>query len=382
MPELKKQHLVPELHLKRFSYDNKQTNILNVKAEKIIPLTPYMNHCHKDYYYGKDGKYERMLSKLEVTWAAIFDKIIENNDYYPTKEEIERIKEFALYQKNRVLIMKTQIEELKWKTVSVALKMKFGDIDEEAKRKLKKMFLDKHGQNIPQFCLDMAVELKKYISDLGLLIVNYKSKSELITSDNPIISYNNYCTNNVGLGSVGLIIFFPISPNKLIVLYDKKMYPKYSQSKIVNLNNDTEIEWLNKFQIISAVNLVIFRNHNQSNSVLRLYKALKKDRSQFFRKVEPYEFAPGFSNMIIHEQPYYPIDYNFSFARLTKRAINISKYKNTIIGQFPRSFDKQQLFSMSVRENLPSLKAGDFQNNEKKVKEVNKFMSDYWNDNL
>ena len=75
----------------------------------------------------------------------------------------------------------------------------------------------------PAMNLDIATKHLTYIEDLKLLIINYDTQGELISSDVPVIALNPFHPPSTGWGCMGLILFFPVAPNKLVVLYDSKM---------------------------------------------------------------------------------------------------------------------------------------------------------------
>jgi len=385
----KKQHYVPQFYLKYFSNYKKQISILNISNEKIISNVPYMNQCYENYYYGTDEIWERKLSSLEGEWASVLNKINGNTIYYPTINEINKIKQFILFQKNRTLTRVTQVKEMAWKTIDVAVQMKYGNkfdsLSDSEKQKIKDVFLKEKLNKIPEMCLELAdKELGKYIVDLELLIINYTCKSKLITSDNPIIHYNNFCIYNVGLTSIGIVIFFPVSPTKLIILYDKKMYPRNNNKQIININNDTEVKWLNMFQVVSSRNLVLFNDEITSDEIQKLFCTCKKERTKYFAQFIPKTLGVPTNQIVHHHETNHPFKYNFSFTRLISRAEKISKYDRTKLDNFPRKYEDGWKFKLEVRENVLPKFHYNFKNKEskKKIKEVNRFVIDYWNDTL
>jgi hypothetical protein len=152
------------------------------------------------------------------------------------------------------------------------------DIDLGLKQEIKREFIKDKMSNTAQMCLEISKSVVNEINDLKLLIITYTGTTDLVTSDNPIIFYNDYCIYSTGLGQAGLIIFFPISSRKLIVIYDSKMYPRFKEKKIIELNNENEVKLLNKFQLISADNLVIFKSTLLSDLVIKLSKEISNNK--------------------------------------------------------------------------------------------------------
>ena len=124
---------------------------------------------------------------------------------------------------------------------------------------------------IPQQASGVTSHLLNKIDELELIIIQYNNeKQRLISSDNPVIFYNPFNKRSLGLVNAGLIIIFPISPKKLIVIFDSKMYSKYKGKKIVNLKNENEVKKLNALQLIVAKYIVYFQDKNQSEIIKKL----------------------------------------------------------------------------------------------------------------
>lgn len=386
----KKQHFVPQLYLKNFSSQEKKFSLLNIKKNQVVNDVPYMDQCYEDYFYGSDKKWENELSRLEGKWASIFDKIILNASYYPSHEEISLIKEFVVYQAHRTPSINNQIKEYGWKLIETAVNMQYGKtldiIDPKIKQQVKIQFIKEKMSNTSQMCLEISKNVVKAIKDLNLLIINYTGSIDLVTSDNPIIFYNDYCIYSTGLSQAGLIIFFPVSSRKLIVIYDSKMYPRFKEKKIVELNNESEVKLLNKFQIISADNLVFFKNKIMSDLVKKLKKEVQNERKLYFESLIPYDFGPDKDKLVPFHKPNHPLKCNFSFAKLNSKAEKISKYDRNVKDWFTRKKKKEIIERMKIRENIlpqipdPVIKM--YRKNDKLIKEVNKFIYDYWDDNL
>lgn len=188
MGEKKRQHYVPQFYLKNFVRENNKFTVLNIRSGKIIEEVPYKKQCYENYYYGNDGMWEEKLGEIERKTSLIINKILNQSTYYPNPKEISTMKEFVLYQRYRTMI--------------------------------------------PQQALDVTSHLVNKIDDLELIIIQYNNeKQKLISSDNPVIFYNPFNKRSLGLVNAGLIIIFPISPKKLIVIFDSKMYSKYKGKK-------------------------------------------------------------------------------------------------------------------------------------------------------
>lgn len=252
MAEKKKQHYVPKFYLRLFTADNKMFAVQNIATKKILYPVPYDDHCYKDYFYGKDGVWENQLSNMETEWSIIIKKAL--NKEVLTYSDLESIKKFALYQRQRTLAEENySIQSRKALLVEqskVFLANKGLVCNEET---VEEICLQRAKESIaPAESLQFAVDYLKEIDDLSIVVIEYDTKQELFSSDVPVISINPFHLQTIGYGCMGLIMLFPISPHHLIVIYDTKMYPYYSGKQYVTLANETEVLYLNVLQLISA----------------------------------------------------------------------------------------------------------------------------------
>ena len=82
--------------------------------------------------------------------------------------------------------------------------------------------------------------------------------TEFITSDNPVVMYNQFMLrrtvgSNTGIASKGLQIFFPIWPFLTLVMYDRDVYHfGRAKSALVHIASATDVHELNMLQVIAA----------------------------------------------------------------------------------------------------------------------------------
>lgn len=251
MAEKKKQHFVPKFYMALFANENKEFAIYNVGNRVCTYPVPYKNQCYKNYYYGKDGVWENKLSILESKWADVFRLAL--NGKTLSEEQINLLKQFALYQRQRTLgqesFMKKQRCEMLME-YGKSIYAKRGLIFDE---KAKKLCVERAKEEItPSENLQYIDEFLNVVNDMGVVIINYQTKGCLISSDVPVIAINPFHKPTIGYGCMGLILLFPISPHNLAVIYDEKMYPRFKGKLYVNITNENEVKNLNALQLASA----------------------------------------------------------------------------------------------------------------------------------
>ena len=385
--EYKKQHYVSQFYLKNFTREDNKFTLLNVNKKKVIPSVHYKDQCYENYYYGKDKVWEKILSKLEDKWAGIFNKINKSMLYFPSDEEILEIKKFAIFQRYKTPSNVDNIKKIKWgygRSIidMVAIREKI-NITPNMLNILEKNFHESHSQNIPKEALEMAERLLYSIDDLQVCIINYETKNKLISSDNPIIFYNSFHYRDVGLSNAGIIILFPISPNKLIAIFDSKMYPNLNNRKHINLQNESEVNMLNTFQMIVADEIVYFKDQIQSDRLKNNLEKYKKEKIIYEEQKNTQSFGSENDKIIATHTRHIPLAYTFWFSKPINKAL---RFKEEEKDWFPRKHTKEYERRMKTRPEIlkniiPRIESKN-KVNTKQVERFNNFIEDYWKNSL
>ena len=254
--EKKKQHYVPKMFMRNFADDNKRFSVLRTQGGKVLEHVYSDSQCFKDYYYGKDLVWENNLGKLEECWAPVITKICEGQQL--NDNEILLIKQFALYQRQRTLAEGNYKKQQKRAELMEISKMYCASKKIQDPEQIEK-YVDKIADEAvtPQELLDIAANAEKMIDDLCVTVIEYDTNTKLISSDAPIVLWNTFEKNGVGYMCMGLVIFFPICPTKLITIYDGKMYSRNKGKQYIISNDENEVRNLNIIQYLSAEQIVL-----------------------------------------------------------------------------------------------------------------------------
>ena len=261
MPENKRHHYVPRFYLKRFSKDGKSICLFNLKSRKKIESANLKNQCYKKYFYGKDRVFEYELSQIESTVANIL-KHIDQNELLPppTSQEYIFLTLFLLIQHARTKYATEALDEMTDKLMKHILHPEA----EENGINLEELKIGLN--NVPQFSIATIAIIYPIILDLHYKFLINSTNVEFITSDNPVVLYNQFMSfrkygSNTGLATKGLQIFFPIDPWKLILLYDSEVYKVGNDKEhTIEIINPKDIHQINKLQICSCLENIYFRD--------------------------------------------------------------------------------------------------------------------------
>ena len=294
MPQKKKHHYVPKFYLRNFTDDQNLFSVFRVSDRKTIDRIPYGDQCYKDYFYGTDGVWEDRLGEFETKWSLAIRKL---NNLEPVEDaDIKLIKQFALYQRQRT---EAEVEYRKQERADVfveCVKMDFAHKGISFTTEVEAQCREHAIADVsPVDSLEFVNDLETIVSDLKLLVITYNTKNKLVSSDAPIIAINPFHKFTIGYGVMGLILCFPILSNKLVVLYDSKMYPQYRGNMYVESEDEQEVEYFNTFQLISA-NQILF---SVNAGAFSRYTEKEWDIREANRSISPVSSMGSVDNKII-----------------------------------------------------------------------------------
>jgi hypothetical protein len=296
----KNQHYIPKFYLRNFSYKKnlKQIGIFNVTNKFYFQKAPIKSQGSKSFFYGEDGIIEDLLSLIENEFASHIKNIIVSVKI-PEKGSLEhyRILEFIIlsdlrnpvlinYSKQTRKVLKQKLEELH----------PGKSIDENIVKEIT------HKEAV-SLALSSIRKVIVNTVDLGMKLLINKTNIPFITSDYPIVKYNQffeekkYPGGKSGYGSKGLQLFFPISPEIILILYDTEIYKVgFNKRDTLNIENEQAVKQLNLLQLLNCQSTLFFNEKISKHYIERLF-----DKSKNYRKAN-----------IIQPKIYKSIDYEVS----------------------------------------------------------------------
>ncbi|MDD3169503.1 MAG: DUF4238 domain-containing protein, partial [Eubacteriales bacterium] len=219
---------------------------------------PTKTICYEKYFYGEDCVIEHEFAQKETNWGITLQKVSLSEDYFISEQEEQQIKDFTIYQYGRTLAMFKHGKEIMEEMITAHLYNTTSVIDENTIRNMVAEKVDKEldATDVVHCCN----EIIGTIDDLKISIVRYKTKEKLITSDMPVVTMNPFCAGKAGMSNMGVLIFFPVSSDTLVVIYDSKIY---SIEKFFRSSNEDDVKHLNKYQVISAEERILANKKNE-----------------------------------------------------------------------------------------------------------------------
>lgn len=312
------QHYVPRFYMKHFANiknagTKKEKDLISFyqfKDSMLKENIPISSICSEDYFYDKDGKIEGALADLEALWSKALKNAI---DDALTTDDVESIREFVVYQIGRTKAMLAHNREMATTMMKGILKQQFGEIVDE--NDVKEYLANKIQNEItPEFGLSIVTEVIPTIRDLEIKIITNETETRLITSDVPIIIVNPLGICNAGLDSIGEVIFFPISPRKMIFLYDRKLFDKLPDV----ICDDSIIEIFNQYQYVGADERLLAKKIEDINRIAN-NEELNFKREQFLKTQKTNTIEDGAGTLFAAKSRSIPYYYTIPILRLPRQ---------------------------------------------------------------
>jgi hypothetical protein len=283
-------HYVPQFYLKNFSNNKKSIGMYHIKHHKYIKEASIKKQACKDYLYGEDGTLEDMLMEIENHCSKIIRRIIETSRL-PSKDsqDYALLLLFILLSEARNLKTANSINNFIDTQMKILLKMdKQYDIPDDVIDKLK------ISMTIPNLNPILSTfELYPILFDLkGVLLVT-KNDRQFITSDNPLVRYNQfyvhrkYTLRGYGLGNMGIQLFFPISPQLCICIFDHVLYDyKTNKDGNIEINKGKHMDEINKLIYLNAYTKVFFNDKTTETYINRLLGSIKHKNTEIDTEID------------------------------------------------------------------------------------------------
>ncbi len=292
------QHYIPKFYLRYFSYqnNNKQIGVYNQNNKLFIPTAKLKTQASRKYFYGKDGIIEDWLSTIESIASPLLIRMISKEELPPlmTSTHVDLLFFLILMDLRnpiRVNQLKKSRQLIKERLVSLNHKNQESElvkaIDKLSNRHEVIVFNTKE---IVPYCMDLNVKLLKNTSDISF-----------ITSDNPLIKYNQFLeTRNWtfgqhnGYGTIGGQLFFPLSDKYMLILFDPNIYKVGNKKeKVVEINDKDSIDQLNLLQYLNSSENLFFTHKTTKYYIENLISRASKYRKANETFLKPFKVDDG-----------------------------------------------------------------------------------------
>src|SRR5204863_3501638 len=130
------------------------------------------------------------------------------------------------------------------------------------------------------------------VGDLKTCFLRNKTNRSFITSDNPAVSTNRWYAQNArakglsgGLGSAGALLFLPLTPLVMAVVYDGDVYSIPNAAGWSTIERPADVDAFNEHQFLGCLANVYFSNWSELNGIKIGFQATAPNRPEKRHKI-------------------------------------------------------------------------------------------------
>ncbi|TDW48052.1 uncharacterized protein DUF4238 [Flavobacterium sp. 270] len=282
----KNQHYIPKFYLRNFSYNQNKNEIgiFNIFNNVFVQRAKLRHQGSKNFFYGIDGKIEDALANIEGNLADLIKNII-SDQTLPKKFSVEHI-ELLTFVAITDARNPVRIDTMKNHYLQMEKTLKELDPNVNMNNFLPNLTHEEH----IKLSLSNTNTITEHIIDLDFKLLVNKTSNTFLTSDFPIVKYNQFLElkkwkhSKSGYSLVGLKIFIPLSPTLTVVFFDSAIYKVGNKKdKIIELSKKEDIDQLNILQYINCFSTIFF-NERINNDYINY---LKKKSEKYSRANDP-----------------------------------------------------------------------------------------------
>jgi len=317
----RRHHYVPKFYLHAFGSGEKRINLFNLERLQPIRDVSIKDQCYRHRLYGPTDDLENTLMVIENGIAPAISTI-RTTRKLPSVGSMERLKlfSFVALQMMRTTLVAERIRLMSQKLVDAVTR---GDPDSENAKHWRSMLAL---EDPVLMSVHLAPSIGYAIEDLKARLICASDNQFFITSDNPVMKYNQYHegyhVGSTGGVSRGLQLFVPLSPMVLLMLYDGWVYHAGDKgTDIISRIPDSDVSTLNMLQVVGASENVYYSDWNHTERVAEcIQRGLPHRDPDPIRSVEAIDSGNERASMLASWEQTPNLHLNLSFVRMKKEA--------------------------------------------------------------
>lgn len=318
------------------------------------------------------------MAEKESKWAKTIREIINCPEKELTLSEEENLKEFGVYQFLRTVAMLNHGKSMISNLLITHFLNEYAELDRDIVTDLVNEKIDKETQT--SIMIEMCDDLVKESYDLKVGIVKFTTTQKLITSDMPVIITNPFSVTKAGMANVGTIMMYPLSLDTLVIIYDSKVY--LNCSKFMLSGNEQDVVNLNKYQVLSAENMIMSIDEQTLSAIVAQDDVMQK-RIDFIQTKKVDSIYDGKGTFFAMKSRSMKYEFPIALFNLPK---NIRKIPIVCRETFHRKYDSDLRLGLLCRVyRLPDIlksnedfPKSEIQKRKDGYKKLLNYMDDYW----
>lgn len=376
-------HYVPQFYLRFFSSDRnlvkkpRRIHMFNIKDNFVKENISIKEQCYKRNFYGDTDYVENILSTFESAYSRVLFQVLKSEKIPPPNTyEYRALLDFVIVQHLRSKrhadfqedIWDSMMKSFLYENIDHMSSEQWENVLGKGESLITKDDLNNYRigyKNSAVFSLSFASEATHYaLSDLSMHLVLSSGEHHFITSDNPVVLYNQYfqgmkdmsCT---GFVSMGLQIFLPLSPHCLLILFDKGAYYLPDTLGVTRGISPVDLQYINLLQFVNADQNIFFDNFRQVPELEKIYLLSRRYRKEKRARTLVFDEEKSRADMIGSSliQSYVEdlnVGLSLQFIKL-KRSLRKLTLREKLVKRFRKEMPPEYLPKYEEPPNMPQV---------------------------
>lgn len=303
MSHKKNQHFVPKFYFRQFSKDGASICVLHRKSGRLIERASISGQASQARFYG-DTSVEDALTAIEGNCSTALRELAQLSD--PTHlppDFVDILLDWMNLQSSRTVTARAASKHRNDAFLRLQLEaMLHNDmtLTDERRNELLSMlpWMEADAVSAQLMEMDIALECASSLRDLTPVFLANKTNRPYVFGDSPVVLYNSFrrhidVRGVLGLDSVGLMVFYPLSSALCLMLLDPHCYGlKKSTGNRIEVRALPDVMALNKLQLHAASECVFFGDFQYAPYVGELWR---QESHKLVKHASLVNRAPGFS---------------------------------------------------------------------------------------
>lgn len=290
MTENKKQHFVPRLLQRLFSFDSKTIGCYQIETGNTYQ-SPISHTAQKDWFYkaNEDDKIsiEHVFGDLEDSVQPVLQQL-QGHIFDLKPDEIETLFLFVIAQ----LMRTPKAAKAMGFVLDICINKGINAVSEEVNAGIR------NKTNLPMQAAITIPKVAEYLSGKGYLFVCNNTGNNFLLSDNPACLFSPVMELAIEKQIMdlmtmqapfsGYILYMPLGPSVGMICYDNDYYDFGSDASISVTDEDVKV--LNWLEVVNASHIVMFQEGSFDSANIK--EALDYRNSDVFLHFNDGIYAP------------------------------------------------------------------------------------------
>ena len=260
------EHFLPQHYLRQFRIrDSKLIGIAKVAPFRLIGAGPIRGQCQKQNFYSDSPGADKLLGTTESDLAPVLTDVVKREDFNSPQLVALRLLAVLLHIRTRKAIETAKVfpKYIAYKVIKHGIES--GRLPPPPGGRWTEDMMD-FGGVAGSLIEEAVIPCWMEMQTLQLKLLRAPPNEYFITSDNPVVILNEFCSRAnsqrsfAGFSLTGFELLLPISPNICLFFFDQNVYKVgRRKSRLVHISAD-DVEILNALQIQSAETCLYFHD--------------------------------------------------------------------------------------------------------------------------